>query len=132
MGSISSTFYVQILRSQIPNAQKKQSSWQCCLALLGPTSVKAVCKTLMKLSHGGERGTKVSQKSVTYYLNGSLPHQVTISPTYLRSAFMLVDPKSVKRLTTWLSFLRFWAPRAWKLYVECWWNSAQGLISTTF
>jgi hypothetical protein len=50
--------------------------------------------------------------------------QGSISPTYLRSAFTLVDPKSVKRLTTWLSFLRFWAPHAWKLYVERWWNSA--------
>jgi len=26
----------------------------------------------------------------------------------LSAAFTLIDPKSIKRLTTWLSFLRFW------------------------
>ncbi len=45
-------FYEQLLRLQILNVQKKQSSWQCCLALLGPTSVKAARKTLVKLIHG--------------------------------------------------------------------------------
>jgi len=30
--------------------KKRQSSWQCRLALLGPTSVKAACKTLVKLT----------------------------------------------------------------------------------
>ncbi len=39
---------------QIPDAQKRQSSQQCRLALLGPTSVKAVRKTLVKLTPGGE------------------------------------------------------------------------------
>jgi len=48
--SISSTFYVQLLRMQIPNAQKRQSSQQCRLALLGPTGIKAVRRTLMKLT----------------------------------------------------------------------------------
>jgi len=51
-GSISSTFYEQLLRSQILNAQKRQSSWQCCLALLGPTSLKAAGKMLVKLTPG--------------------------------------------------------------------------------
>jgi len=50
--SISSTFYEQLLRTQILNAQKRQSSQQCCLALLGPTGVKAVGRTLMKLTLG--------------------------------------------------------------------------------
>jgi len=44
LGSTSSTFYVQLLRKQIPNAQKRQSSQQCHLALLGPTRVKAARK----------------------------------------------------------------------------------------
>ncbi len=48
--SISSMFYKQLIRSQILNAPKRKSSWQCCLALLGPTSVKAARKTLMKLT----------------------------------------------------------------------------------
>ncbi len=30
--------------------QKRQSSWKCRLALLGPTSVKATHKTLVKLT----------------------------------------------------------------------------------
>jgi len=37
---------------QIPNAQKRQSSQQCRLALLGPTFVKAVCRALMKSTPG--------------------------------------------------------------------------------
>jgi len=31
-------------------------------------------------------------------------------------------PKAQKRLTTWLSFLRFWDLRVQKLLVERWWN----------
>jgi len=50
--SIPSTFNVQLLRTQIPNAQKRQSSQQCRLALLGPTGVKAVRIMLMKLTPG--------------------------------------------------------------------------------
>jgi len=42
------SFYAR--RSQM--RKNRQSSWQCCLTLLGPTSVKAVHKTLMKLSPG--------------------------------------------------------------------------------
>jgi hypothetical protein len=34
----------------IPNAQKRQSSQQCHLALLGSTSLKAASKTLVKLT----------------------------------------------------------------------------------
>jgi hypothetical protein len=39
--SISSTFFDQLLLPQIPKAQKRQSSQQCCLALLGPTGVES-------------------------------------------------------------------------------------------
>jgi len=57
-----------------------------------------------------------------------LPLQESISLTCLRAAFMCADPKSVKRLTTWLSFLRFWALSTQKLRVKRWWN--WHLIST--
>jgi len=49
---ISTMFYEQLLRAQIPIVQKRQSNQQCCLALLGPTSVKAAHKTLVKLTQG--------------------------------------------------------------------------------
>jgi len=49
MGSISSTFYVQLLRAD-PECAKRLSSQQCRLALLGPTGVKAVRRMLMKLT----------------------------------------------------------------------------------
>jgi len=42
------SFYAR--RSQM--CKKRQSSWQCRLALLGPTSVKAVSKMLVKLTPG--------------------------------------------------------------------------------
>jgi len=45
-------FYKQLLRTQIQNAQKRQSSQQCRLALLGPTSIKAAHKMLVKLTPG--------------------------------------------------------------------------------
>jgi len=51
-GSISSTFNEQLLHAQNPNAQKRQSCQQCRLALLGPTSVKAARKALVKLIPG--------------------------------------------------------------------------------
>ncbi len=48
--SISSTFYVQLLRKQIPNAQKRQSSQHCLFTLLGSGSVKVERRTLVKLT----------------------------------------------------------------------------------
>ncbi len=51
-GSISSTFYEQLLRSKIPKVKKIQSSCQSFFALLGSMSVKAVRKTLVKLTPG--------------------------------------------------------------------------------
>jgi len=50
-GSISSTFYEQLLRSQIPNALKKNTvKPSVVFALLGSALVKAAHRTLMKLT----------------------------------------------------------------------------------
>ncbi len=49
-GSISSTFYVQLLRLQIPKALKDTYDLTVFFTLLGSTSVKAVRRTLMKLT----------------------------------------------------------------------------------
>lgn len=46
--SISSTFYQQLLRAQIPNAQKDWKLY-CLFALLGSARVKAASRTLVKL-----------------------------------------------------------------------------------
>jgi hypothetical protein len=43
-------FYVQLLRSQILKAQKDTYDISVFFTLLRSTSVKAVCKTLMKLT----------------------------------------------------------------------------------
>jgi len=43
---------MQLLRLQISNVQKRQSSHQCFF--LQPTQLKAACKTLMKLTPGDE------------------------------------------------------------------------------
>ncbi len=45
-------------------------------------------------------GYKSKPDFVDILLTNGAPHQGSISPTYLCSAFMLVDPESVKRLTT--------------------------------
>jgi len=47
LGSISLTFYAQLLQSQIPKVQKRQSS---LFAFLGSSRAKAVHKMLMKLT----------------------------------------------------------------------------------
>jgi len=44
--------FAQLLRAQIPKAQKIQSSHQSFFALLRPSHVKAACKTLFKLAPG--------------------------------------------------------------------------------
>jgi hypothetical protein len=49
-GSISSTFYEQLLWGQIPNAQKKTYNFTVFFALLGFAPIKAVQIMLMKLS----------------------------------------------------------------------------------
>ena len=73
-GSISPTFYEQLLHAQTPKAQKIQSSpcW-FLFALLGSTNVQAVCKMLVRLTPG-----------VKFII-------------ILCEAFAQVDPKSVKR-----------------------------------
>jgi len=47
---ISPNFYEQLLRAQILNAQKIQSSHQCLFGNLGSMHVKAVRKMLVKLT----------------------------------------------------------------------------------
>jgi len=47
-GSISPTFHEQLLLSNIPNAQKVQSSGQSFFALLGSARPKGMCKMMMK------------------------------------------------------------------------------------
>jgi len=47
-GSISSTFYEQLLHSQILKAQKRQLSCQSFFALLGSTRIEAALGMLMK------------------------------------------------------------------------------------
>ncbi len=50
--SISSTFYEQLLRTQIPKVQKRHSHHQDLFALLVSGHVNAAHKTLMKLTPG--------------------------------------------------------------------------------
>ena len=50
LGSISPTFYKQLLRTQIPKAQKSCLTWLSFFALLGSACVKAACRMLVKLT----------------------------------------------------------------------------------
>jgi len=50
--SISSTFYVQLLRSQVPKGPNDTADLTIFFAHSGSTCIKAVCRTLMKLSPG--------------------------------------------------------------------------------
>ena len=49
-GSISPTFYEQLLLAQIPKAQKKPVKLSSFIALLGSARVKATRRTLVKLT----------------------------------------------------------------------------------
>jgi len=51
-GSISSTFNVQLLRAQIPKAQKDTVKLYVFFALLESAQVKALCKMLVKSTPG--------------------------------------------------------------------------------
>jgi len=50
LGSISSMFYYQLWREQIPKAQKRLTTWLYFFALSWSPCVKAACKMLMKLT----------------------------------------------------------------------------------
>jgi len=52
MGSLSSTFYEQLLHMQILKAQKKNDNLTVFFALSGSVCVKAAHRMLMKLTHG--------------------------------------------------------------------------------
>jgi len=46
LGSISSTFYEQLLHTKIPKVQRDSQVINVFFALLGPARAKAACKTL--------------------------------------------------------------------------------------
>jgi len=48
--------------------------------------------------------------------------QVSILPTFYMKLLRAQIPKVQKRLTTSLSFLRFWDQHVKELLLECWWN----------
>jgi len=48
----------------------------------------------------------------------------SISPTFFMLSFYARRSQKRKKTDNLTVILHFWAPRAWKLYVECWWNSA--------
>ena len=73
-GSISSTFYKQLLRTQTPKAQKKTVKSSSFFALLGSASAKVARRMLVKLTPGAN------------FIN------------VLQAAFTLTDPKSIKKL----------------------------------
>ncbi len=50
LGSISSKFYVQLLRPQILKAQKDTDNLTVFFMLSGSTNLKASCKTFVKLT----------------------------------------------------------------------------------
>jgi len=52
LGSISSTYLCTAFTPAAPQSVTTKSSSQYLFTLLGPTSVKAVCRMLMKLSPG--------------------------------------------------------------------------------
>jgi len=54
-GSISSTFNIQLLRTQIPKAYKDTDDLTVFFTLLGSKSLKASRKTLVKSTHVDER-----------------------------------------------------------------------------
>jgi len=62
------------------------------------------------------------------YVKAAVEMLVKLTPglnfiNVLRTAFTLVDPKSIKKtLMTKLYFLHFWDLRVQKLCIECWWN----------
>jgi len=54
LGSISSMFYIQLLRSRSPKAQNDNADLTVFFACSGSTCVKAVRRTLMKLTPGAD------------------------------------------------------------------------------
>ena len=74
LGSISPTFYKQLLRAQIPKAQKFSSF----IALLGSACVKAACRKLVKLTPGVCHGIRLTKRDdyfliiSLYYVNYSV------------------------------------------------------------
>jgi hypothetical protein len=58
-GEISPTLYEQLLRPQILKAQKKILKLVVFFALLRSACAKAARRTLMKLTHGGEKWNQI-------------------------------------------------------------------------
>jgi hypothetical protein len=123
LGTISPTFYAQLLNTKIPKLQKIQSVVSPFCLLLGSSHEKAGHRTLMKLTPGfnfinvllsafaqtGPKSVKKAVKSFSHFeFLGSTPVKaarkmlMTLTPgvnfiNVLRTAFTLIDPKSVKR-----------------------------------
>jgi len=69
LGSISPTFLHAAFMGTVPTSTKRQSSHECLFVLLGSSSAKVACKTLMKLTPDG-KGLTSSSKSFSNHFCG--------------------------------------------------------------
>jgi len=98
--SISPTFYVQLLHTQFPKAQKKTDGLKIIFALLGSARIKAASKMLVKLI------LWIQQNYTQLY---QWTH-VEVAPKY----YALLSTLSARKISVNLLTK--------KLLIECWWN----------
>ena len=90
-GSISPTFYKQLLLAQIPKAQKKTVKFSSFIALLGSACVKAACRKLVKLTPGVCHGIRLTKQDdyfliiSLYYVNYSVKVNSNVPSSVLSS-----------------------------------------------
>ncbi len=147
-----SMYRFYICRSRMP--QKRQSSQQCHLVLLGPTSVKAARKMLVKLTLGVNFTIMVTYSS---YVHRSQKRKKDWQPDCIFCAFGVKAACNVDEIESrgWFhhhadeQLLRKQIPKLQKdaddlifctfgifafqsFKYTCWWNRPQASISTTF
>jgi len=97
-----SSFYAR--RSRV--RKKRQSSWQCRLALLGPTSIKAARKTLVKLTPGlNKRVRSIFTSSVLLMFVKVCRRQISFHPDFTITF-------GFAQFTTWFPVVPEWL-RTW-------------------
>jgi len=119
MGSISSTFYEQLLRAQIP---KKDWQLDCIFALLGSARVKDAGKTLIKLTHGIINALITDCWIYGIQWNCNVSH-------HLRRRVQKCPGRRLNRITLWrLEQLSIFPSLCWICFswdIEKWYNGRQ-------
>ncbi len=119
---ISTYFYIKALKLHMPSGlnfinllqaahrsrmrKKRQSSWQCFFALLGPMSIEAARKTLVKLTLGGFKVFRFSYFCTAIYRLSAFTLPVFASFYHFVLCFKSAQFRPFKNFVSFIDYMK--------------------------